>query len=79
MRPRERRESGEQELFRSRLEQIIDTEHALVKLARTNSGDSWKRNSAPFTRIAQASRRGGACDPQAHLQPQRRGRVRAMD
>ncbi|MGY4501544.1 IS5 family transposase [Bradyrhizobium sp. GM24.11] len=35
MRPRERRESGEQDLFRSRLDQIIDTEHALVKLVRT--------------------------------------------
>jgi transposase, IS5 family len=35
MRPQERRESGEQDLFRSRLDQIIDTEHALVKLART--------------------------------------------
>lgn len=35
MQPRERRESGEQNLFRSRLDQIIDTEHALVKLART--------------------------------------------
>jgi putative ABC transport system substrate-binding protein len=35
MRPRERRESGEQELFRSRLDQIIDMNHALVKLART--------------------------------------------
>src|SRR4051795_2275603 len=35
MRPRERRESGEQDLFRSRLDQVIDTEHALVKLART--------------------------------------------
>jgi transposase, IS5 family len=35
MRPRERRETGEQDLFRSRLDQIIDTDHALVKLART--------------------------------------------
>src|SRR6266540_3891687 len=34
MRPRERRESGKQDLFRSRLDQIIDLEHALVKLAR---------------------------------------------
>ena len=34
MRPRERREGGEQDLFRSRLDQIIDMEHALVKLAR---------------------------------------------
>jgi transposase, IS5 family len=34
MRPRERRETGEQDLFRSRLDQIIDMSHALVKLAR---------------------------------------------
>ena len=35
MRPRERRETSEQDLFRSRLDQIIDMKHALVKLART--------------------------------------------
>jgi len=35
MRPRERRETGKQELFRSRLDQIIDMNHALVKLARS--------------------------------------------
>jgi transposase, IS5 family len=35
MRPRERRETGEQDLFRSRLDQIIDMDHALAKLART--------------------------------------------
>src|SRR5262249_61072749 len=34
MRPRERRESSEQDLFRSRLDQIIDMKNALVKLAR---------------------------------------------
>ncbi len=34
MRPRERRESGEQDLFRSRLDQIIDMDHPLAKLAR---------------------------------------------
>jgi transposase, IS5 family len=33
MRPKERRESGEQDLFRARLDQIIDLEHALGKLA----------------------------------------------
>jgi IS5 family transposase len=33
MKPRERRESGEQDLFRSRLDAIIDMRHALVKLA----------------------------------------------
>jgi IS5 family transposase len=35
MRPRERRETGEQDLFRSRLDQVINMDHALVKLART--------------------------------------------
>jgi transposase, IS5 family len=35
MRPRERRETGKQDLFRSRLDQIIDLNHALAKLART--------------------------------------------
>jgi len=35
MRPRERRESGEQDLFRARLDQIIDMGHPLVRLART--------------------------------------------
>jgi hypothetical protein len=57
MRPRERRESGEQDLFRSRLDQVINMDHALVKLARTIDWDFWKRNSAPFTTMAQASRR----------------------
>src|SRR5881227_3333995 len=35
MRPRERRETGEQDLFRSRLDQIIDMKHSRVTLART--------------------------------------------
>ena len=34
MRPRERRETRAQDLFRSRLDQIIDLNHTLVKLAR---------------------------------------------
>src|SRR5262249_53800043 len=34
MRPRERRKTSEQDLFRSRLDQIIDMKHALVNLAR---------------------------------------------
>jgi transposase, IS5 family len=34
MRPRERRDGGEQDLFRARLDQIIDVDHALAKLAR---------------------------------------------
>jgi transposase, IS5 family len=35
MKPRERRDEGKQDLFRSRLDQIIDMSHELVKLART--------------------------------------------
>ena len=35
MRPRERQESGKQDLFRSRLDQIIDMSHPLAKLARS--------------------------------------------
>ena len=34
MRPRERRESGEQDLFRSRLDQIIAMSHPLARLSR---------------------------------------------
>ena len=34
MRPKERREAGAQDLFRARLDQIIDLDHALVRLAR---------------------------------------------
>ena len=34
MKPRERRETGELDLFRSRLDQIIDMRHPLVRLAR---------------------------------------------
>ena len=37
MKPRERRESGEQNLFRARLDQIIDMQHELVKLAKAIS------------------------------------------
>jgi IS5 family transposase len=35
MKPREHRETGDQDLFRARLDQIIDMSHELVKLART--------------------------------------------
>src|SRR5712691_5512429 len=37
MRPKERRETGKQDLFRSRLDQIIDLNHALARLARAIS------------------------------------------
>ena len=34
MKPRERRESGQNDMFRARLDQIIDMQHPLAKLAR---------------------------------------------
>jgi transposase, IS5 family len=34
MRPKERRESGQNDLFKARLDQIVDLNHALVKLSR---------------------------------------------
>jgi IS5 family transposase len=34
MRPRERRETGQRDLFRARLDQIVALDHPLVKLAR---------------------------------------------
>jgi IS5 family transposase len=34
MKPRERRESGQQDLFKARLDQILNERHALVRLAR---------------------------------------------
>src|SRR5258708_36259456 len=49
MRPRERRESGEQDLFRSRLDQGINRGHALVKLARTIArGFLGEKNAAVY-------------------------------
>jgi IS5 family transposase len=35
MRPKERRESGQNDLFKARLDQIIDLDHALAKLSRS--------------------------------------------
>ena len=34
MRPRERRDSGQNDFFKARLDQIVDTDHALAKLGR---------------------------------------------
>jgi IS5 family transposase len=34
MRPGERRDSGQNDLFRARLDQIVDRDHALAKLGR---------------------------------------------
>jgi transposase, IS5 family len=45
MRPRERRDRGPNDLFTARLDQIVDMNHALAKLARA-TGAFWRRASA---------------------------------
>jgi hypothetical protein len=40
MKPRERRETGEMDLFRSRLDQIINMDHELVRLAKAVSWEA---------------------------------------
>ena len=57
MRPKERRETGEQDLFRSRLDQIIDLDHALVKLARAIDWRFWSESSARSTPTSRGIRR----------------------
>ena len=42
-RPSEWRETGEQDLFRARLDQVIDMNHELVRLAHQNA----RRSKAP--------------------------------
>ena len=48
MRPNERRESGQTDLFRARLDQIVDPGHALVRLARTID---WRFLAARFGEV----------------------------
>ena len=72
MRPRERRDSGQNDLFKARLDQIVDTDHALAKLGRAmdwrflekrfGAVYSDKTGHPPLpTRLI-----GGGFDPQAH-------------
>src|SRR5262245_6664370 len=84
MRPRERRETSEQDLFHSRLDQIIDMKHALVKLARTvdwgfleqtfGAVYTDKPGQPPLpTRLM-----AGLAILKPHLRPFRRGSVRSL-
>ena len=50
MRPREQSETGEQDLFRSRLDQIIDMKHPLVTLGGQWIAGSWRSVSARLHR-----------------------------
>jgi transposase, IS5 family len=54
MRPKERRETGQSDLLRSRLDAIIDMGHPLVKLARTID---WPFQEQQFGAVYEAKRR----------------------
>jgi hypothetical protein len=60
LRPKEHRESGEHDLFRSRLDQIIDMDHALVKLAGSIDWHfkSGSARSTPTSLVIRHCRRG---------------------
>jgi hypothetical protein len=61
-----------------------DIRRPLVNSRGQSTGLSWRSSPVRSIRTAPAGRLadaidGGACDPQAHVQPQRRSRVRALD
>jgi hypothetical protein len=57
MRPKERRDSGQADFLRSRLDAIIDMKHALVKLGRTIDWSFLEQRFGASTRTSRAGRR----------------------
>jgi hypothetical protein len=57
MRPRELEDSGQTDLFRARLDQIIDLKHPLVKLAQVVDWQFLNDTLATFIPMGPASRR----------------------
>ena len=49
MRPKERRDSGQSDFFKARLDQIVDPSHALVKIAATIDWASSRSGGAVYT------------------------------
>ena len=71
MRPKERRESGQNDLFRARLDQIVDLGHPLVKLAGAidwrfleDAGSGGLFRTEPGIRRCRRGLGGGLGDPQ---------------
>ena len=56
MRPKERRDTGQNDFFRARLDQIVDMDHPLAKLGRaidwrvSKSGSAWSIRTRPAIR-----------------------------
>lgn len=57
MLPKEQRDSGQNDLFKSRLDQIVDMNHALAKAARKIDWDFSRANSEGSTPMFPAGRR----------------------
>ncbi len=81
MRPKEQRETGQKDLFKARLDQIVDMSHPLAKLA---GAIDWgflenklryrlQRQAGTSAACDQAD--GGARHPEAHARSFRRGFV----
>ena len=58
MRPKERRDSGQSDLFRARLDQIVDIRHPLAKLATAIDWRAfWRSGPGPSIPTSPGSRR----------------------
>jgi len=55
--PKERRETGQRDMFRSRLDQIIDLGYPLVKLAGKTTGAFSRNGSGRSIRTSRAGHR----------------------
>ena len=58
MRPKERRDGGQKDLFRARLDQIVDMGHPLAKLAATIDWGFLEQRFTPTFRGVRLCRRG---------------------
>ena len=83
MRPKKPETTGSTDLFRARLDQIINLKHELARLRRQDrlGLDRW-RDRAALQRQGPARDRDALCDrapaAQTHLQPVRRRRMRPL-
>lgn len=71
MRPKERREGRQVDLFRSRLDQILNLEHALVKLAHKH-GMKLCQSHARIGKLALIKHPRAICMPNSSSGPTRR-------
>ena len=82
MRPKKHKTTGSNDLFRARLDQIINMKHELVRLAGKVDWDWIDGEIAPLERQGPARDPDAVCDwsavAQAYLRAVRRSRVRTL-